>query len=118
MKEREPHSRFTRVAEALQSYLDQKGLNQRFDEARALTDWPERVGPRIAAVSEAISVSGGVLVVAVRSSAWLMELKMMEREIVRRLNGERSRSRVRRIHFVLADSPRGRGTHREEPGNS
>jgi predicted nucleic acid-binding Zn ribbon protein len=116
MSEREARSRFIRVAEALQSFLDQKGLGKRFEEARALTEWSERVGPRISAVSEPLSVSSGVLVVAVRSSAWLMELKMMEREIVRRLNGDRARGRIRRIHFMLAESSRFDGTPGNEPG--
>jgi predicted nucleic acid-binding Zn ribbon protein len=62
------------------------------------------VGPGIAAVTTPLRVSRGALVVAVRSSSWLMELKLMEREIVRRINAGRPRGRIARIHFVMEEA--------------
>jgi predicted nucleic acid-binding Zn ribbon protein len=50
------------------------------------------VGEAIAAVTVPVRVSHGTLVVAVRTSAWLMELRLMEREILRRLNEGRPRA--------------------------
>ncbi len=91
-----------KVSEALARYLARSGLGERLEEAASLDDWAERVGDRIAAVAEPVHVSEGVLVVAVRSSAWLMELRMMEADVRRRLNEGRSRGRIRRIHFVMA----------------
>lgn len=94
----------TRVGDALQEYLKTSGLEERLEEAGVLPEWPERVGPAIAAVTEPLRTSAaGVLVVAVRSSAWLSELKLMEREIVRRLNEGRTKGRIQRIRFVMAD---------------
>ena len=94
----------TRVGDALQEYLKTSGLEERLEEAGVLPEWPERVGPAIAAVTEPLRTSAaGVLVVAVRSSAWLSELKLMEREIIRRLNEGRKKGRIQRIRFVMAD---------------
>jgi predicted nucleic acid-binding Zn ribbon protein len=92
------------VGDVLQEYLKSSGLEERLEEAAVLPEWAERVGPAIAAVTEPVRTSAaGVLVVAVRSSAWLSELKLMEREILRRLNEGRARGRIQRIRFVMAD---------------
>jgi predicted nucleic acid-binding Zn ribbon protein len=99
-------NRPTRVDQALQEYLQSAGLEQRLEEALVVPEWPERVGPAIAAVTEPLRTSaGGVLVVAVRSSAWLSELKLMERSILQRLNEGRPGGPIKRIRFVMADGP-------------
>ncbi len=74
-----------------------------------MPEWADRVGARIAAVTRPLRVSRGTLFVAVRSSAWLMELKMMEGEIVRRLNADRARGRISRIRFLMDAGPPERG---------
>jgi predicted nucleic acid-binding Zn ribbon protein len=92
------------VRDVLREYLKQSGLDERLEEAAVLPEWAERVGPAIAAVTVPLRTSaGGVLVVAVRSSAWLSELKLMERDILRRLNEGRSRGRIQRLRFVMSD---------------
>jgi predicted nucleic acid-binding Zn ribbon protein len=96
--------RFTSLAEALAGYLRDSGLEERFEEAAVVPEWAERVGPAIAAVTTPLSVSHGTLRVAVRSSAWLAELHLVEREIVRRLNAGRARGRIQQIRFVQAET--------------
>jgi len=98
-KEREP----TPLGRVLAGYLERSGLAEKVEEASVVPAWPELVGPAIAAVTTPLRVTDGVLVVAVRSSAWLMELKLMEGEILRRVNGGRRRGRLARIRFVMAD---------------
>ncbi|MCI0434138.1 MAG: DUF721 domain-containing protein [Gemmatimonadetes bacterium] len=95
---------FTRIGDALAGYLERSGIEERIAEAGIVPEWPERVGPAIAGVTAPLRVAHGTLVVAVRSSAWLMELHMMEREIVKRLNAGRRRGRIERIRFVMAES--------------
>jgi predicted nucleic acid-binding Zn ribbon protein len=90
-----------RLGDALQSYLRESGLDERVEEAAVLPEWDERVGAAIAAVTVPVRVSRGTMLVAVRSSGWLMELKLMEREILRRINEGRSRGRIERIRFVM-----------------
>jgi predicted nucleic acid-binding Zn ribbon protein len=97
-----------RVAEALAAYLKRSGMDSRLAQVSVLEDWNACVGDRIAAVAQPLHVNNGVLVVAVRSSAWLMELRMMEAEIRRRLNQGRDQGRIDGIRFVTAGE--------EEPG--
>lgn len=92
----------TRVGDAIGAYLERAGLTERIAEASAVPEWAERVGEAIAAVTTPLRVSRGVLLVGVRSSAWLMELKLMEAEILRRLNAGRERGRIEKIRFVMA----------------
>jgi len=91
------------LGQVLTGYLERSGLAQKVEEASVVPAWPELVGPAIAAVTTPLRVTDGVLVVAVRSSAWLMELKLMESEILRRINAGRQRGRLSRIRFVMGD---------------
>ena len=91
-----------KLADALQNYLRDSGLDERVEEATVLPEWAERVGEAIAAVTTPLRTSRGTLLVAVRTSAWLMELRLMEREILRRLNEGRHRGRIERIRFLMA----------------
>jgi predicted nucleic acid-binding Zn ribbon protein len=108
-----------KVAEALAGYLEKSGLGDRIEEVAAVEDWSERVGERIARVANPLNVTAGVLFVGVESSAWLMELRMMEAEIRRRLNDGRTKGRIRQIRFVLREEedapPRRRGRWRKGP---
>ena len=90
-----------RVREALQNFLDKAGLSEKVEAASAVPEWAELVGEGIAGVTTPLRVSNGVLIVAVRSSAWLSELKLMEREILRRLNADKSKGRISAIRFVM-----------------
>jgi predicted nucleic acid-binding Zn ribbon protein len=91
-----------KVAEALAAYLKRSGMGERFEQTVVVDDWAERVGPRIAAAASPLHVAKGILYVSVESSAWLMELRLMEADIRRRLNEGREKGRVKGIRFVLA----------------
>lgn len=90
-----------KLGDALQTYLRESGLEEQVEAAAIVPEWEQRVGPAIAAVTEPLRASRGTLLVAVRTSAWLMELRLMEREILRRMNEGRSKGRLDRIRFVM-----------------
>ncbi len=97
----------TAVHEVLKQYLRSAGLEERVEEASAVPEWAERVGPAIAAVTSPLRASAGTLVVAVRSSPWLMELRLMESQILQQLNRGRKHGKFTRIRFVMAESDGG-----------
>ncbi|MEK6598614.1 MAG: DUF721 domain-containing protein [Gemmatimonadota bacterium] len=87
------------IAEVLRSWARRAGLTRRLDLAQAVEDWPERVGPQIAAVTRAESVTpDGILWVRVPSAAWATELSMMTPRILAKLNAGRS-GRIREIRW-------------------
>lgn len=101
MKERNA----ARLGDALGRFLDDRGLAPALERQGALVEWPEAVGGAIASVTEPRSVSGDALVVEVRSSAWLMELNLMKREILERVNARRPGAPIEKLVFVLAGTP-------------
>jgi predicted nucleic acid-binding Zn ribbon protein len=97
MKERKAPMK---LDEALTEYVKKAGLVRRLDLARIVEEWPDRVGPQIAAVTRADSVTpDGILRIRVASSAWATELSMMTPRILARLNAGRS-GRIREIRWI------------------
>jgi predicted nucleic acid-binding Zn ribbon protein len=93
----------TPVGEALGQFLERSGLAERIEEASVVPEWEQLVGEAIAQVTKPARVSGGTLFVAVRSSAWMMELSMMQGEIIRRLNAGRARGKIQKIRFFMGE---------------
>ena len=97
MKERKAPMK---LSEALTDYVKKAGLVRRMDLARVVEDWADLIGPQIAAVTRAESVTpDGILRVRVASSAWANELSMMTPRILAKLNAGRS-GRIREIRWT------------------
>lgn len=98
-----PNKKAEPLAATLRRYLDQQGLAKRVGQATALEAWPRVVGPAVAAAARPISVTAdGTLLVAVRSSAWMNELSLMERDLLEALNRENPSAPLSRIRWQIA----------------
>ncbi len=93
----------TSLGDEVAKYLRASGLDEKIDAASVIPLWAEKVGPKIASVTTPLHTGEGTLVVAVQSSAWLMELRLMEREIVKRINEGKRTGRIERIRFVMGE---------------
>ena len=98
---KKPNEGPSQVREALAKYLEKSGIGEHIEAASVVPEWGAIVGPGIAAVTTPIRVSDKTLVVGVRSSAWMNELKMMEKEIIRQVNAGRSKGRIEKIRFLM-----------------
>jgi predicted nucleic acid-binding Zn ribbon protein len=97
-----PDKRPEPIGDALRRYLDQKGLAKRVGQATALEAWPGVVGPAVAAAARPLSVmADGTLIVAVRSSAWMNELSLMERDLLEALNRVNPKAPLLRIRWQI-----------------
>lgn len=90
------------VGDLVAKFLRRSGMAPRVEAASAVTEWAARVGPQIAQVTEPLRVSEGTLVVAVSTSAWMMELNMMKAELMRHVNAGKEEGRIQQIVFVMA----------------
>ncbi|HEX9282189.1 MAG TPA: DUF721 domain-containing protein [Gemmatimonadales bacterium] len=91
------------VGEALRSYLAKTGLGKRLAQAQVIPDWPQLVGPQIAAVTEPQSVTpDGTLFVRVATSAWMTELQLMAPQIMAAINAGRGAGRIKTIRWLLS----------------
>jgi predicted nucleic acid-binding Zn ribbon protein len=77
------------------------GLEDRVLGWRAVDDWANVVGPRIASHSRAVAFREGTLHVEVEGSAWMQELAYLKREMVRRLNQALERELVHELRFSV-----------------
>ncbi|KPK56987.1 MAG: hypothetical protein AMS21_12070 [Gemmatimonas sp. SG8_38_2] len=91
-----------RVGTLVEGLLRSQGLAEGVERALVFPEWAELVGPQIAQVATPVGFDRATLFVEVRSSAWLMELEMMERRILAQLNARRRRGKYERIVFRLA----------------
>ena len=90
----------TPIGDAIKKYTASAGLARRIDLALVVDEWPKLVGPQIAAVTRAESVTpDGILRVRVVSSAWANELSLMMPKIMARLNAGR-RGRIRELRYI------------------
>lgn len=101
------------VRDVLARFLARSGLDAKVEAASVVPEWVERVGPQIAAVTQPLRVSDGVLFVAVATSAWIMELNLMKAELLRHLNAGKRKGRIEGIVFVMAGRP-----HEEQAARS
>ena len=90
------------LGEALGGFLKRSGLARRVEQANAIEEWPAVVGPQIAAVTKALSITpDGTLFVAVATNGWMTELSLMEPQLLLALNSVEGRAKVRKIRFQL-----------------
>ena len=90
------------IGELIPRLLEKSGISAKVEAASVIPEWEELVGPAIAAVALPISVSEGTLIVAVKSSAWLMELDLMKQSLMRRINAGKKTGRIEQLVFVMA----------------
>jgi predicted nucleic acid-binding Zn ribbon protein len=90
------------VGEFLPRLLESRGISAKVEAASVFPQWQDLVGPRIAAVAQPVTLSDGRLIVAVTTSAWLMELNLMKAELMRRLNAGKRAGRIEQLVFVMA----------------
>ena len=90
------------LAAILPGLMQQLGLADDAAGWRAVTEWPEVAGVRIARRTRAVSFRDGTLNVEVEGSAWMHELGFLRRELVRNLNRHLGADVVRDVRFTPA----------------
>lgn len=94
-------SRPTRLSSLLEQTLARIGLDRRLDDYRVWQAWDEVVGRNISRNAQPVRLDGTRLIVTVRSSSWLQELSLLQRELIARVNEWMGREVVRELFFVV-----------------
>ena len=90
------------LGDVLSGVLQSTGISGRVEQAVIVPEWASLVGAQIASVSEPQSIAAdGTLFVYAKSNAWMMELSMMERELLKALNARTGKTPVKRIRWLL-----------------
>ena len=91
-----------KLGDALADLLAGSALGARIKRAQGLSLWAAAAGPQISAVTKAMSIAeNGTLTVAVKTSAWLQELSMMERTLIAKVNQLAEKEIVKKIRWEL-----------------
>jgi predicted nucleic acid-binding Zn ribbon protein len=80
------------------------GLEDGLRGWRAVEQWSDTVGPRIARRTRAVEFRDGTLHVEVEGSAWMHEVGFLKRELIQRINARLGADVVREVRLSL---PRG-----------
>ena len=91
-----------RIGGMVEGILEKHGVRQQVRRMEVLELWGEIVGDDLAKVTRAKGVEDRTLFVEVRSSAWLMELNMMKRDFLERVNERVEDAPFERVVFALA----------------
>lgn len=91
----------TRLSSLLEQTLARFGLDRRLDDYRVWQAWDEVVGRTISRNAQPVRLDGSRLIVTVRSSSWLQELSLLQRELILRINEWMKREVVRELFFVV-----------------
>jgi predicted nucleic acid-binding Zn ribbon protein len=79
--------------------LKEYGLEEKAHNYSVITEWPEIVGEKVAAVTIPEKLDRGILTVRVTSSVWKYELTMRKAEILRKIHAKYGDLSVREIHL-------------------
>jgi predicted nucleic acid-binding Zn ribbon protein len=90
-----PQSLTTVLHDALREF----GLDKKAQTYGVLLAWPEIVGEKVAAMTQAERLERGVLQVRVASPVWKYELKLREREIMQKIDSQFGAGHVRSIQW-------------------
>jgi predicted nucleic acid-binding Zn ribbon protein len=105
--------RMEHVGDCLRTFLRGASLEKRVAEWSLILEWPEIVGPEIAAHSQAQDLRDGVLWVAVPSSNWRQHILFLKPQILGALRKKHPEIPVREIRCLSRHAtprpPEGRG---------
>lgn len=93
-----------RIEGVVSEVLDRIGIRERVERSATASRWADVVGPHIARVTSVGGIKGGTLFVEVDGAAWMSELNMMRRTLIRRLNEDRDCGRIDKIVFMQSDN--------------
>ena len=107
------------IGKILADVVRDLGLSKKLTEQRAVIEWADIVGRKLARHARALRVDNGKLFVEVDSSVWSQELTLMKRDILRQINDRIGHRAIDNIHYVLGGArPYGAsGRNDEEEGD-
>jgi predicted nucleic acid-binding Zn ribbon protein len=90
------------VSGALSRLFGRLGIERGLLGWQAVEKWPGLVGPRIARHTHAVAFRDGVLQVEVEGSAWMHELTILRRDLVRAINRSLGSECVKDVRFLVS----------------
>ena len=101
MAKRAKNEKFTALSELLETLLDSTQINRNIDILRLWDAWATAAGPEFSKVTKPAVFKDNLLLVHVKSAAWLHQLQFQEEELRRNLNQYLGDNRIDQIRFKI-----------------
>lgn len=111
-KGREPIS----AAEGLEKLLDDFDWLGKIQEEALVLDWEKLVGAENAAASKPVGISGSQLTIQCRSTAWATQLRLLQDQILARVQEQYPDLGVKELRFLGPAAPSWKKGPRSVPG--
>jgi predicted nucleic acid-binding Zn ribbon protein len=105
------------IGKVLRAVIEDLGIAKKLSEQRAVVEWPDVVGGRVAEHARAVRVDRGRLYVEVDSSIWAQELSLMKPNILKEVNTRIGRKAITNVLFTLGGA-KAHGVPRRRTGGS
>ena len=92
---------FTPLKKILESVMKEKDFTEDIEAYRIFGQWEEIVGPRIAAHTRPVRVTGQVLYVEVDDHLWFAQLKYMKTDMLQRIERAIKKGVFKDLKFFL-----------------
>jgi len=89
-----------KLGEVIEHLIKSEGIEKPILQSKALTDWEEIVGKKIAKHSTPEEVKHGVMMVKVETPVWRNELTLRKNEILEKLNKGTHKKIIQDIKFI------------------
>ena len=104
------------AADSLASLFGQFNWNTRLDEAELFSNWESIVGEQSAEASTPEELKKGLLTIRCRSTAWATQLRLLEGEILPRIQEKYPKLEIAEIRFIGPNAPSWKKGSRSVPG--
>ena len=101
MVKKEKDSKLIHISDILNSALGKYRPAMDTQMTRIWSIWDEAVGQAIATNAKPDSFKEGILIVNVSSSAWIHQLKFLEREMILNINKQLDQPWVKQLRFKI-----------------
>ena len=93
--------RTLQIGEVIKGTLERLGLERKVQEYSVWLFWQKAAGEKIARHARPQQIIAGKLLIGVDSSAWMNELHLIKKKLIRKINQETGKNIVKDIHFKL-----------------
>lgn len=104
------------AADSLENLFGQFNWNTKLDEADLFSQWAEIVGDQSAEASAPEELKKGVLTIRCRSTAWATQLRLLEKDVLSKINGKYPGLEIAELRFVGPNAPSWKKGSRSVPG--
>ncbi|MBM3332041.1 DUF721 domain-containing protein [candidate division WOR-3 bacterium] len=103
------YRKFRSVGSVLPRVLKGLKLDKVLAAQPAVDSWPQIAGPKTAEHTRAVEVDGKTLVVVVDSPAWMVQLRFLKPQLLKKIEGRVGKGLVTDLRFVLGQGRREEG---------